>query len=112
MQSDPDSLAGRLKPGPLDNEASTGRAALDRVISALDRAGVGPVPLLEGTATFLSGVFAGSSYLLGLAERQPLRLKATLEAVPEKKFEDILSRAAADAAAAASQRGLMSILRQ
>src|SRR6516162_6920145 len=101
MQSDPGSLAGRLKPGPLDGEAGTGRAALDRVISALDRAGAGPVPLFEGTATFLSGVFA-SSYLLGLAERQPLRLKATLEAAPEKRFEDILSRAAADAAAAAT----------
>ena len=112
MQSDPGSLAGRLKPRPLDNEAGTSRAALDRVTSALDRAGAGPVPLFEGTATFLSGVFAGSSYLLSLAERRPLRLKATLEAVPEKRFEDILSRAAADAAAAATQRGLMSILRQ
>ena len=112
MPPDPCSLAGRLRPGPLDDEAGAGRAALDRLMSALDRAGEVPDPLSESTANFLSGVFAGSSFLLGLAERQPQRLKATLNEAPDKRFAEILSRAAADAAAAATQRELMSILRQ
>jgi len=112
MQRDPGSLAGQLRPGPLDDEAGTGRAALDRLVSALGRTGGVPDPLSESTATFLSGVFAGSSYLLGLAERQPQRLKAALNEAPEKRFAEILSGTDAEAASAATQRELMSILRQ
>jgi len=112
MQSDPGSLADRLKPAPLDDDAGTGRAALDRLMSALDRAGTAPDPLSEHTANFLSGVFSGSSYLLGLAERQPRRLKTALNEAPEKRFAEILASAAVEAAGAATQRELMSILRQ
>src|SRR5512135_404446 len=112
MQADPGSLADRLKPGPRDDEAGSGRAALDRLMSTLDRPGAVPAPLSEDTANFLSGVFAGSSYLFGLAERRPQRLSATLDAAPEKRFAQILSLAAAEAASAATQRELMSILRQ
>ena len=112
MQPDPGSLADRLKPGPLDDEAGTGRAALDRLLSSLERAGAIAPPLSERAANFLCGVFAGSSYLLGLAERQPQRLSATLNAAPEKRFAEILSGAAAEAASATAQRELMSILRQ
>ena len=112
MQPDPGSLAAQLRPGSLDDEAGTGRAALDRLIAALERTGGTPAPLSESTANFLSGVFAGSSFLLGLAERQPQRLKAALNEDPDKRFAEILSGAAADAAGAATQRELMSILRQ
>ena len=62
-----------------------GRAALDRLMSTLDRAGAVPAPLSEETANFLSGVFAGSSYLFGLAERQPERLSAALNDGPGKE---------------------------
>ncbi len=112
MQPDPGSLADRLKPGPLDDEAGTGRAALDRLMLALDRTGEVPDPFSDCTANFLSGVFAGSSYLLGLAERQPRRLKAALNKDPEERFAEILVQTAADAASAATRRELMSILRQ
>ncbi|MGB7916780.1 MAG: bifunctional [glutamine synthetase] adenylyltransferase/[glutamine synthetase]-adenylyl-L-tyrosine phosphorylase, partial [Rhodomicrobium sp.] len=112
MQVDPGSLADRLKPGPRNDEAGSGRASLDRLMSTLDRAGAVPAPLSEETANFLSGVFAGSSYLFGLAERQPERLSAALNTAPEKRFAQILSAAAAEAASAKTQRELMSILRQ
>jgi glutamate-ammonia-ligase adenylyltransferase len=112
MQVDPGSLADRLKPGPRSDEAGSGRAAFDRLMSTLDRAGAAPARLSEDTANFLSGVFAGSSYLFGLAERRPQRLSAALNAAPEKRFAQILSAAAAEAASAVTQRELMSILRQ
>lgn len=112
MPSDPRSLAVRLLPGPLDDEAGTGRAALDRVLLALTKAGISSDAIDEAAAGFLSGVFAGSSYLFGLAEREPQRLTAALEAAPETRFAEILSKAAADAASAATQRDLMSILRR
>ena len=112
MQSDPGSLADRLKPVPLDDDAGTGRAALDRLMSALERAKAVPDPFSARTANFLSGVFSGSSYLLGLAERQPRRLKAALNEAPEKRFAEILSSAAVEATSAATQRELMSILRR
>ncbi len=112
MQRDALSLVDRLTPAPLDDEAGTGRAGLDRLMTTIERAQADAGPFSEGAARFLSGVFAGSSYLFGLAERQPQRLKATLDAAPEKRFKDILSAAAQEAAGAATQRELMSVLRR
>jgi glutamate-ammonia-ligase adenylyltransferase len=112
MQPDGQSLAARLKAAPLDDEAGPGRAALERLAAAAARVGAPLDGLSAQTVDFLSGVFAGSSYLFSLAERQPQQLLAALTEPPEERFAAILSRAAGDAAKAPSQRDIMSILRQ
>jgi glutamate-ammonia-ligase adenylyltransferase len=112
MQADGRALSERLAAAPFDDEAGSGRAALERLIASSARAGVAVGDVTGRAADFFSGVFAGSSYLLGLAERQPRRLLATLAEEPEARFAAILSRAAEDAKAAASQRDIMAILRQ
>ncbi|MBI4723481.1 MAG: bifunctional [glutamine synthetase] adenylyltransferase/[glutamine synthetase]-adenylyl-L-tyrosine phosphorylase, partial [Rhodomicrobium sp.] len=61
---------------------------------------------------FLSGVFAGSSFLFGLAERHPQLLAATLNTPPEAHFGTIMERTAQEAAQAASIRDIMRVLRQ
>ncbi len=112
MQPESPALSARLKAFPLDDEAGSGRAALQRLVASGARAGT-PLDEFSGeTARFLSGVFAGSSYLFGLAERQPQRLLATLNEPPEAHLAAILGRAAEAAQNAISQRDLMSILRQ
>ncbi|MFZ1110352.1 MAG: bifunctional [glutamine synthetase] adenylyltransferase/[glutamine synthetase]-adenylyl-L-tyrosine phosphorylase [Rhodomicrobium sp.] len=112
MQPDGQALAARLKAAPLDDEAGSGRAALERLIAAAARAHVPLGGLSAQTGEFLSGAFAGSSYLFSLAERQPRQLLAALNEPPEERFAAILSRAAEDAAKAQSQRDIMSILRR
>lgn len=112
MRADADALADRLTPVPLDDEAGTGRAALERLLTLLARDASAPTTLSERASRFLSGVFAGSSYLLGLAEREPRRIAEALDASPEARLARILSKSAEDAASAASQRDLMSILRR
>jgi [glutamine synthetase] adenylyltransferase / [glutamine synthetase]-adenylyl-L-tyrosine phosphorylase len=112
MQPDKQALAARIEAAPLDDEAGPGHAALERLTASAARAGVSLGDLSAQTREFLSGVFAGSSYLFFLAERQPQRLLAALNEPPEERFATILSRAAEDAAKAPSQRDLMSILRQ
>ncbi len=110
MKADPSSLSERLRTAPAD-AAGTGRAALERVLSALG-ANDGRAVFPESVLEFLSGVFAGSSFLFGLAERRPERLALTLNAPPEDRFAEILARAAKEAAAAAGIREIMSVLRQ
>jgi glutamate-ammonia-ligase adenylyltransferase len=61
---------------------------------------------------FLSGVFAGSPFLFGLAERSPGLLVEALETAPEHHFEAVLSQTAGEAAQAASTRDIMRSLRQ
>ncbi len=112
MQADASALSHRVAPVPLDDELGTGRAALERLLTQLDRDGRAPAAFSERTTRFLSGVFAGSPYLLGLAEREPRRIAETLDAPPEARLARILSKAAEEAASAATQRDLMSVLRR
>jgi [glutamine synthetase] adenylyltransferase / [glutamine synthetase]-adenylyl-L-tyrosine phosphorylase len=63
-------------------------------------------------SAFLSGVFAGSPFLFGIAERTPGLLIAALETAPEDHFDAILSQTAREAGEAASIRDIMRSLRQ
>jgi glutamate-ammonia-ligase adenylyltransferase len=63
-------------------------------------------------SAFLSGVFAGSPFLFGLAERNPTLLTAALETAPEEHFDAILAQIALEAGQAASLRDIMRSLRQ
>ena len=108
MYFKPGPFSGRLSEAPLDDEAGSGRRWLERICATLKD--LPPFP--DRVATFLSGVFAGSSYLASLAERYPQLLTTTLYTAPETHFEEILSRAGREAAEAASQRDIMRILRQ
>ncbi len=114
MQAEGRALSERLglAAAPLDDEAGSGRSALERLLASSARAGDPLGDFSPSAAGFLCGVFAGSSYLLGLAERRPEWVAATLAEEPEARFADILARAAEDAKAAASQREIMAILRQ
>ncbi len=98
----------RIGDGPLDAETGSGRRWLDRICAALKL----QQPLPDNVSVFLMGVFAGSPYLAGIAEKNPLLLAATLDTLPEAHFDAILSRTAREAAEAASQRDIMHILRQ
>src|SRR5258708_6623755 len=119
MQADADALSNRLRIGPFDGEEQKGRGALQRVLSALKTEsgeteapqGEAGAAFTDSTAAFLSGVFAGSSFLFGLAERRPHLLITTLNQSPEAQFADILSRTARDATAASSLREIMKALR-
>ncbi len=106
-------FSARVGKGPLDDEAGSGRSKLKRLCAAIGaQAADAPEPVFSpGVSAFLSGVFAGSSFLHGLAERDPQLLLATLNTAPEAHFEDILSSTAREAAQAGSQRDLMRILR-
>ena len=112
MRPDPGSLADRLKPGPLDDEAGTGRAALDRLMSALDRSG-GVPDLLRKHSELSQRRFRRFFF-----SARPCRASAstpesrTQRRPRNERFAEILSGAAGEAAAATTQRELMSILRQ
>ncbi len=109
MPANPGLFSGRVGEAPLDDEARRGQRFLERLSLAV-KAGAGDfTPRIAG---FLSGVFAGSSYLSGLAETYPELLIATLDTAPEAHFEEILSRTAREAAEAESQRDIMRILRE
>jgi glutamate-ammonia-ligase adenylyltransferase len=97
---------------PLDHDDGRGALAAGRLIQALRAAGGPEATISPETAAFLGGVFAGSSFLSGLAERNPRRLFDTLSAAPETRFDAILARAGAEAATAVSIRDIMRILRQ
>ena len=106
-----DIFSDRLREAPLDSESGTGRRALERISAALKVDG-GPEESFSGAAgAFLSGVFAGSSYLLGIAERNPRLLVDTLNTSPEAHFDKILASAAREAGSAESIRDTMRILR-
>ncbi len=106
MPASPGHFSGRVGEGPLDDEARSGQRFLERQGAAPEQ--TFPPRVFH----FLSGVFAGSSYLSSLAERYPELLTATLDTVPEAHFEEILSQTAREAAEAGQQRDLMRILRQ
>ena len=102
-------FSGRLIEGPAADESGNGRRWLERVCAALKP----PLPAFpDRIATFLGGVFAGSSYLAGLAEKSPLLLTSTLYTAPETHFDEIMSRTSREAAQAEAQRDIMRILRQ
>jgi [glutamine synthetase] adenylyltransferase / [glutamine synthetase]-adenylyl-L-tyrosine phosphorylase len=120
MQAEFGNLSSRLRETPLDDESGSGRYALERVLSALKTAagdekvsgsGAG-ADFSERSSAFLRGVFAGSSFLFGLAERYPRWLVAMLSTPPESHFAGILSRTAQAAAGAAGTRDIMRILRK
>ena len=108
MSISPGPFSVRLSDGPLDDEAGSGRYWLERICTALKD--LPPFP--ARVANFLSGVFAGSPYLAGLAERYPQLLAKTLYTAPETHFDEILARTAQEAAQAEAQRDIMRILRQ
>ncbi len=108
MSISPGPFSVRLSDGPLDDEAGSGRRWLERICTGLKD--LPPFP--ARVASFLSGVFAGSSYLAGLAERYPQLLAKTLYTAPETHFDEILARTAQEAAQAEAQRDIMRILRQ
>jgi glutamate-ammonia-ligase adenylyltransferase len=108
MSISPGPFSVRLSDGPLDDEAGSGHHWLERIGAGLKDLPPFPVRV----ATFLSGVFAGSSYLAGLAERYPQLLAKTLYTAPETHFDEILARTSQEAAQAEGQRDIMRILRQ
>ncbi len=113
MQAEPGVLWERLCETPLDDEDQTGRRRLERITAALKATrseGLSDFP--GGVRTFLSGVFAGSSFLYDLADRDPRFLIAALETAPALTFDSILSRTAQQAAEAATVRDLMRSLRE
>ena len=117
MPAEPGVFSARLREGPLDDEAGTGRRILERVCADLkalasSEASAPQPDLSPEVSNFLSGVFAGSSFLHGLAERFPRLLAHTLDTPPEAHFEAILSRTAREASEAQSQRDIMRILRE
>jgi [glutamine synthetase] adenylyltransferase / [glutamine synthetase]-adenylyl-L-tyrosine phosphorylase len=120
MPADSNALSSRLRDAPLDDDAESGRRALERVFTAL-RAMQGESEVAANasgadfsgpSSVLLSGVFAGSSFLFGLAERHPDRLVTTLSEPPEERFTAILSRTAQEAAAAVAMRDIMRVLRR
>ncbi len=120
MPADRNALCLRLREAPADDEAGTGRRALDRVLAALKATGgeagaAAEAHLPSGEDlpwNFLSGVFAGSSFLYGLAERRPQDLMATLGTAPEAQFSEILARVALEAQTAETMRDIMRVLRR
>jgi glutamate-ammonia-ligase adenylyltransferase len=113
MPGKPAALQDRLREKPYSDEAGTGRRRLE-LLSAAFKAqqstqGYG---FPASVSAFLSGVFAGSPFLFGLAERAPGRLIEVLETAPEEHFSTILSQTAQEAGQAASIRDVMRSLRQ
>jgi glutamate-ammonia-ligase adenylyltransferase len=104
---------------PGGDETRIGRRRLELLCAALK----GPQSV-EGDANaqgrsfppsvsaFLSGIFAGSPFLFGLAERAPERLIEALEMAPEDHFDAILLQTVQEARQAASIRDIMRSLRQ
>ncbi len=112
MRSDPRAFQYRLRETPLDDASGSGRRKLELILPEL-KTGPGEEVDLEGSlAQFLSGVFAGSSFLWGLAERNPTLLARMLIRPSEAEFADILSRCEVAAARARSIRDIMRVLRQ
>ena len=97
---------------PLDPEDGRGARAAGRLVRALGAAGTPQTVFSPETVAFLSGVFGGSSFLSGLAERNPGLLLETLENAPEALFDTILARTREEAAAGGSIRDIMRVLRQ
>jgi glutamate-ammonia-ligase adenylyltransferase len=109
MQANSNTLAERLKETPLDDANGSGGRRLERFLASLQERGK-DVP--ENAARFLGGVFSGSSFLSGFADRHPDLLHDILLACPEAQFETILSRTGNAAREAHSIRDIMKTLRQ
>ncbi|HEY3695574.1 bifunctional [glutamine synthetase] adenylyltransferase/[glutamine synthetase]-adenylyl-L-tyrosine phosphorylase [Phenylobacterium sp.] len=95
-------LGDRLQPcGPVFDAKAAERA---REVLADS----GEVSGLEAAWPALAPVFGASPYLAGLAQREPARLQALLDADPDARLENLLVRAAAlsDAESAEAARGL------
>mgnify|MGYP005818775231 CR=1 FL=1 len=88
---------------PLDDEKGSGAQAVERILKLTRDVSAPP---------FLAGAFAGSSFLLGIAERRPDLLSSALTGNPQIQFEKALTNAAAEAQAAGSVRDLMRALRR
>ncbi len=88
-----EALAERIRPGPLDDDSGSGRIAVAALAEEL--AGVPELAPLkawltdERLASFVGGVFAGSSYLKGLIRRDPSRLQRILAADPACHFAEL-----------------------
>src|SRR5579883_1335839 len=117
MPANRGALADCLREFPLDDEAGSGAQFLERVLAAGAKSNAGIQPLLSDAPAgelraFLSGAFAGSSYLFDLAERCPAWLTETLNNPPEEHFQEILRTAAHGASAAAGTKEIMHVLRE
>jgi glutamate-ammonia-ligase adenylyltransferase len=89
-------LVDRLAPcGPVLDTKSASRVHEALVEAA---AGQGWSALLEAAWPSLEPVFAAAPYLGGLARRDPVRLRALLEAEPDARFASIMVRTAEAAA--------------
>jgi [glutamine synthetase] adenylyltransferase / [glutamine synthetase]-adenylyl-L-tyrosine phosphorylase len=113
MPAELGALRDRLCEAPLGDEAGIGRRRLERLSVALNaqQSGHGH-SFPPNVSAFLSGVFAGSPFLFGLAERATGHLIEALETAPEYHFEAVLSQTALEASKAASIRDIMRSLRQ
>ncbi|MGA7324950.1 MAG: bifunctional [glutamine synthetase] adenylyltransferase/[glutamine synthetase]-adenylyl-L-tyrosine phosphorylase [Rhodomicrobium sp.] len=110
MPADTRAFHRRLREAPLDD--GSGSRKLELILPQL-KADAGEEVDLDGSlAQFLSGVFAGSSFLWGLAERNPTLVARMLVGPPEDEFAGILSRCEDAAAGARSIRDIMRVLRQ
>jgi glutamate-ammonia-ligase adenylyltransferase len=97
---------------PLDSEDGRGARAVERLLHNLKLNGVAAGALSPECLRLLSGVFAGSSFLSGIAERELRLVFETLDAAPEEQVDSILARAREEAVTAGSVRDIMRVLRQ
>jgi glutamate-ammonia-ligase adenylyltransferase len=77
--------------GPVADEKAADRAR-NVLVEVAERDGWSP--LLDEAWPALAPVFGASPYLTSLARRDPGRLRALLESVPDARFEDLLVRTA------------------
>jgi glutamate-ammonia-ligase adenylyltransferase len=106
MQPEPGPLTDRVAASLEDDPARSGARSLERIAKGL------PLALPDRATGFLAGVFAGSPFLFGIAERRPDLLLKTLSMAPETHFDEVLARTAVEAAEASSTRDIMHVLRQ
>jgi [glutamine synthetase] adenylyltransferase / [glutamine synthetase]-adenylyl-L-tyrosine phosphorylase len=111
MPDNTGTLSNRIREAPLEAGTGAGQRALERVRIALRAAGL-ESDLPASVSAFLRGVFEGSSFLLGLAERDPQLLVTALNTPPETHVDAILAAAVREASDATSIRDIMRILRQ
>jgi len=110
-----ETLAERIRSGPLDDAAGTGR---DDIAALREEVRASPdLAVLHGLlgdarlAAFLAGVFAGSTYLKALIRRDPLRLQRVLSSPPEKYFAALTEALGRDMAATTDMAAAMRLVR-